>query len=271
MSDLFTIRASSLSRLLDCAHAWEGIHLLGMTSPRSAAAQLGTAIHAGTAVYDVSRMNHEGITPDEAAGAVVDALHRPTEPVDWGEESPKELEKIAIPLHTKYCTEVSPRYEFKAIEMTIPPVDIDVGGVTIRLTGTMDRTRVRAKQIGSPGAGISDIKTGKTAVGTDGRAKTTGHAAQLGIYELLYEQTTGDIIELPAEIIGLQTNSKMRVGTAEIKGARDLLIGHKGEAGLLEMAASMLKAGLFPPNPRSMLCSEKYCPRWNACRFRDRD
>lgn len=269
-SDLFPVRASSFSTLLDCPHRWEGIYILGLRGKRSGRGQLGTAIHHSTAVFDKSRMDRAGITADEAAGALVDTLHNPEEPVDWGEESPQALEKVGLSLHTKYCAEWSPRFDWKAVEMTIPPLDIDAGGVTIRLTGTMDRCRVRAKRIGEPGAGISDMKTGKTAVNASGVVNTKAYGAQLGVYELLYEMATNDPITEPAEIIGLQTNSKARIGTGNIAGARDLVVGTENQPGLLDYAASTLKAGMFPPNPSSMLCSEKYCPRWERCRFRPR-
>jgi hypothetical protein len=83
------IRASSLSELFDCAHRWEGKHLLGMRSPRSAPAQLGTAVHAGTARFDAARLpGGTPITADDAAGAVVDAIYRPEEAVDWADSSP---------------------------------------------------------------------------------------------------------------------------------------------------------------------------------------
>jgi len=264
------IRASSFSTLMDCAHRWEGVYLLGLRGKRSARGQLGTAIHASTAVFDKGRMERAGITADDAAGILVDTLHKPEEAVDWGDETPQALEKIGLALHTSYCTDWSPKWDFKSVEMTIPALDVAAGGITIRLTGTLDRCRVRAKRIGEPGAGISDVKTGKMAVNTKGVAATKAHGAQIGIYELLYEMATNDPVTEPAEIIGLQTNSKARIGTGQIIGARDMVVGTEGEPGLIEFAASMLKSGLFPPNPASMLCSEKYCPRWEQCRFRPR-
>ena len=72
-----SIRASSLPEAFDCPARFEAKHLLGMRSPRSGKALLGTAIHASTAVYDRSRLEQSGITVDEAAAAAVDAIHHP--------------------------------------------------------------------------------------------------------------------------------------------------------------------------------------------------
>ena len=40
-------------------------------------------------------------------------------------------------------------------------------------------------------------------------------------------------------------------------------------AGLIEYAAVMFRTGLFPPNNQSILCSERYCARWAACKFHE--
>jgi hypothetical protein len=48
------------------------------------------------------------------------------------------------------------------------------------------------------------------------------------------------------------------------------LIGDEEHPGLIEIAARMLKSGVFPPNPKSMLCSKKYCPAHAAhCRYHE--
>lgn len=262
---LFTIRASSFGELLDCAHRWEGKYILGMRGTTSGAAHLGTSLHAGTAVFDQSRVERAGLTASDAAGVFVDTLRHPPEPVQWGDQSIKDAERIGLSLTTRYCNEVSPRYEFRAVEMETLALDIEAEGVTIRLTGRMDRARIKA---GGTGVGIADVKSGKRAVDKHGNANTAGHWPQLGVYELLYEHTTKETITEPAEIVALQTSSSNpRIGTAEIKNARALLVGQPGEMGVIEMVARKLKAGMFEPNPRSVLCSEKWCARWSACKY----
>lgn len=61
--EMTAIRASSLPELFDCPARWEAKHLCGRRLPRSAAAQLGTAVHAGAAVFDVQRILGSPITP----------------------------------------------------------------------------------------------------------------------------------------------------------------------------------------------------------------
>lgn len=264
---LVFIRASSLAELFDCAHRWEGKHLLGMNGPTGGAAQLGTAVHAGTAAFDASRLpGGTPLTIDDAAGAVVDAIQQPEREVDWGDTNKREAERIALALHTRYCNEVAPKQEYLGVEITCERLELPELGIA--LTGTNDRIR----KIGER-RGITDLKTGKRAVATNGKAETTKHALQLGVYELLAEHAMGIQIEAPAQIVGMNTGTtpaSQRIGTGEVNNARALLLGHDDEPGYLELASQILRAGQFPANPSSFLCSAKYCPRHGTCRHRAR-
>jgi len=101
-----------------------------------------------------------------------------------------------------------------------------------------------------------------------GVAVTKGHGAQIGTYELLFEHTTGESITSEAEIIGLKTKGKPEIATGSIKNAKRIMTGDQNNPGLIEFAADMFRSGRFFPNSKSMLCSEKYCPRWNSCHFK---
>lgn len=258
------IRASSIATLFDCSFKWEGIHLLGMKSQNSSRAALGTAIHAGTAAFDQARIDGNGITVDEASDFLLVSLTEAE--VDWrqGDLSFKQAMYIGIALLMRYCNEISPLYEFSSVEMTTEPLVLDCGdGVSIELMGQLDRSRIITGQYGY---GIGDIKTGKTAV-VNGVAKTKGHRAQMGAYEILFEYSTGEEITLPAHILGLKTSDKPEVGIGEIHNAKELLIGTEENKGLLEYAATMFRTGDFFPNPNSGLCSDRFCPRWAKCPY----
>jgi len=262
-----TVRASSWAGLFDCAYRWEGIHLLGMKNTVGLRAALGTAIHAGTAVFDQARISGDTVTADDAAGVLVDKLHDPENEFDPIKDdiTMQEAESTGITLLTKYCGEVSPKYNFVAVEMDTKPLDIDCGGgVVVRLKGTMDRARIK-KTTG--GIGIADLKSGGSAV-QKGVAVTKGHGAQIGTYELLFEHTTGESITSEAEIIGLKTKGKPEIATGTISNAKKVMTGDEDNPGLIEFAADMFRSGRFYPNPKSLLCSEKYCPRWNSCHFK---
>jgi len=268
-----TVRASALSDFLDCPARAEAKHLLGKSCPQAPTSLLGSAVHRSTAAFDASRLNGaQGLSIRDAAGAAVDAIHKPTEEVVYSEDddsrgftSPQEVEDVALALHARYCLEIAPTQHYAAVEVKCERLEItDIG---LALTGTTDRVR----KIGE-GHGISDLKSGKTAVRANGTVETKGHRYQVGVYELLAEKASGLPITEGGEIIGLQTGKTakgQRVAKSEpIQGARDVLIGEPDSPGILEIIAHQIHAGIFPGNPRSMLCHEKYCPIYNTCKFR---
>lgn len=263
---MIAIRASALPDFFDCPARAEAKHLLGKRCPSSGKALLGKAIHASTAVYDRSTITGGGITIDEAAGAAVDAIHKPDEEILLDdEERQQEIERVAVALHKLYCTKIAPTQSYAAVEVQCDRLEItDLG---IALTGTTDRVRKAGE-----GFGIADLKSGGSAVRADGHVETKGHAYQVGVYELLAGAASGVKITEPGLIVGLQTGKTERgqrvAVSSPIVGARDVLLGEPDSPGVLEIVSKMINSGTFPGNPRSMLCGEKYCPIWATCRFR---
>ena len=234
---------------------------------RNAWAQAGIEAFVANAVG--TGIKPQSLSPDDAAGAFVDKLRDPENEFDPNRDdlSVSEAERVGLTLVADYCTNVAPRYEFVAVEMETKPLDIDCGGgVTVRLTGTMDRARVRRH---NDRVGIADLKSGSAAV-QKGAAVTKGHGPQIGTYELLYEHTTGNPITDTAEIIGMKTKGKPEIATGEIGNGKRVMVGDENTPGLIEFAADMFRTGRFYPNTKSLLCSERYCPRWATCSFRDR-
>jgi hypothetical protein len=264
---IYWLRASSMSELFDCPARWEAKHIDGIKMPSSASAHIGTSIHASTAVFDESYISGTGLTANDALAVFVDSLHDKNVDVDWKEDDMKidVAEQIGSALHTNYCDIITPTQDYQKVEVECKPllIEFDDIGVALNITGSTDRVRKTEK-----GLGISDLKTGKMAVKADGTVDVAKHGAQLGIYEILVENETGESITAPAQIVGLQTNSKARVGKAELTTAKSVLLGGQGEVGMLEQAATLIKSGAFYGNNRSMLCHEKYCPIFNKCKWR---
>ncbi|MDO5654484.1 MAG: PD-(D/E)XK nuclease family protein [Brachymonas sp.] len=266
----YRIRASSFGELFDCALRWEAKYLRHRSLPNSPRALIGTGVHAGTAVFDLARAaGGSPISADDAAGVALDAITEriKAEGVRWVQSEPdqKLVETTALRVTTVYCQSVSPLYEWEAVELETKPLAIDCGGgMTITLTGTLDRARIRA---GSHG--ITDLKTGRAAVAA-GRAVTKKHRPQLGTYELLYEHSTGNAIAAPGEILGINTSGSFAHGTADVHGAKALLTGTEEHPGLIELAAATFRTGLFHPNPQSTLCDARYCPNYLRCPYSEK-
>jgi hypothetical protein len=268
---LATIRASSWPSLFDCAHRWYWQNIVGLRMPSSGAAVLGTAIHAGTAAYDGARLNNETIDVGAAVDTARATLINPDQDVAWDESlSLSEADNFAVKLTARYCQDISPTRRYTAVELRCNALDVGTEYGVVRVTGTTDRVRV----LDDGRMGISDLKSGgrvteKTADGGR-RAVTKGHHIQLGIYTLMAEQSSGERLDAPAEIIGLQTTKEAPVATGEVADVKTPLLGTDEHPGLIQIAARMLKDGIFPPNCRSVLCSPKYCPAHGMrCHYHD--
>lgn len=267
---VYTVRASSWGSLFDCAYAWEGVHLLGLRKPAGLRAQLGTAVHASTAAFDSGRLPG-GARPsaDDTAAVLVDTLHHPDREVDYSRDdlSLRDAERIGLSLHTMYCLDVAPGFEYLSVEAKLAPLDIDCGGgIVVRLTGTMDRSRVAATQAG---AVVPDIKTGSRVI-SDGQVVTKGRAPQLGTYQLMLENDPAHAMPtVGAQVIALRTSAKPVTGVSPVFDARRVMVGTDEAPGLIEHAATMFRTGMFPPNTQSLLCSERYCSRWQTCPYHE--
>lgn len=265
--DEYTIRASSFPMIFDCAHRWEGIHLLGMNTWVGMPAVMGSAIHASTAAFDQGRIDGSWISADDAAETLIERLQHPGEDYrqQEGDLSYKRAEAVCLTLHARYCTGWSPSFNFESVEMKTEPLVIDCGdNISIRITGTLDRARI-IRTFGE--RGIIDLKTGRAAV-IKGKADTSKHKAQIGTYELLYEHTTGKRINGASGVIGLRTSGSPEIGYGDIHNAKLAMLGTPDQPGWIQIASNMFKTGMFPGNPSSTLCSPKYCPRWKTCIFR---
>jgi hypothetical protein len=262
------IRASSLSGLWDCPAKWKAEHLLGMRMPSGSASVIGTAIHAGTAVFDTARLEGGAGSAEDAVDAAADAVRNPRDEVRWDDCRPAEAIDTAARLTNAYCADIAPSFTFSKVEVRLNHLDVKAtNGLILRFTGNIDRERVVDDQIG-----VADLKSGANLVDASGNVKVSLSAAQIGTYELI--TIMSDATEqkphlLPAQIIALPTKGKHQPKVATLsRPPHSLLIGDEQNKGMIDIAADYFKNDLFVGNPRSVLCSERYCPAWSKCRWR---
>jgi hypothetical protein len=275
------VRASSWGDLFDCGYRWYHKEILGMRLPSRGGAVVGSAIHKGSAVFDKAVLDGRIASVDEAVAAAADYARAPVrddgspQEVDWNDDD--DSEKItrdgavdfSVKLTAKYCQTVAPDMRYEAIEVKCHALNIKTSMGVVRLTGTTDRVRVYDDET----KGIADFKSGQKAVEgiTSGapRAVTKGHHLQLGVYTLMTEAETKARLTGPASIIGFQVNSKLHIATGEVANPKRALLGQGKAPGMIEIAAAMLKTGVFPPNPKSVLCSKKWCAAWGVCTYHE--
>lgn len=271
------VRASSFAEFFDCPLRWAMKYIEGLRLAATAPARIGTAVHRSTACYDESRVDGvDFLSIDDAADVAIETIRNPDEEVDWLGVNLDKACEIAVGCHTKYCSEIGSHMEYAAVEQSLDalPIEIPLDGdrsVELTLTGTLDRIRIEPEEYRDAADvplvalhhGICDVKTGARAVSQS----PSRHKAQLGVYELLAEQL-GYEIDLPAQILALQTSSNYEAAVHEVPGARSALVGAPGDPGLLTYMADMIERETFYGNASSMLCNEKYCPHWSNCKFR---
>lgn len=284
------IRASSLPGLFDCPARWLAQNVEGRRTRTTGPAHLGTSLHHATGRFDQSRIEDSVILVEDAVDIFIDRVKNPTEEdgeVVWEQDMPKQKAvDVGVALTIDYCERISFNYHFSGVELKLNPMTIDVQqeGVKITLTGTTDRVRSSTTESSSwwekddgdgleTKFGICDVKSGKRVIDSQGRIAIDKHVAQLGQYELLQLMTRTDYgynFTLPAEVIALPTSGTHRqIAVAQVETPSRLLLGDETHPmGLLHAAAKMARAELFPGNPRSMLCSEKYCPAYRTCWWR---
>lgn len=260
------VRASSWGALFDCAHRWEAEQVMGMYRPSSLRAQLGTAIHEATAYFDQAII--DGLEPDpgEAVQRFIDGLHDPEADVDYAGDdlTVREAEKIGVRLVALYCLDIAPQMTFEAVELSLPDVYVKVGNITIQLTGQMDRSRII--NVGDKPV-IVDVKSGRAVV-SKGVAVIKGRSAQLGCYQIQYEAGTGRETG-GAQIAALSTTKNPEAALSDVFDAKRVMTGDEDSKGMIEYAGHMFESGMFPPNPNSPMCSQKYCARWAKCKFHE--
>lgn len=255
MTSIIRTRASSLADLADCPARWKAKHIDKITLPSSGKAALGTAIHVGTAVYDVGQMNQAPVSPADCAAVAADAVRSPDEEVDWFDIPQGKAIDLAVDLTIRYTELVQPTWA--AVEPALPPLQVTLdSGRTIELTGHPDNVIKHGD-----GFRVRDRKSG-TRVVTRGGVDTSLHRGQLGVYEILIEQAYGPITG-PAEIVAMPTSRHgAPIVVAPVEGAKDHALDW------LPILDMYLEHDLWPGNPRSMMCSEKYCPIYHKCKYR---
>lgn len=258
------MRASSISDFFDCAYRWYLVHLKKVQTVSSPRAWLGTSFHHGTAVFDQAKLDRNPVKIDDAVGAAVDLLQHPEEEVRWDADLPlREAEPKVIALTKMYCQVVAPTREYLSVERKCDELEVETDAGVLILTGHIDREKET-----KTGPGISDLKSGFRSVASDGTAMVKHHWIQTGVYRLL--AGNGNPLPGNSEIIAASTGKVPKFGISEVGDDLTGLLGNGEEPGLLDTAARMIKAGSFPPNPRSMTCSEKYCPAWQSCIYKSK-
>jgi hypothetical protein len=287
------VRASSWKTLFSCPLSWYYANVEKIRRASAGIAQIGTAIHAGTALFDGPRLRGDSISVEEAVEGALAILYSDEQDVNWESSAQyKAAETIVARSVNRYCHEIAPNVTYTAVEIRCEDLHINTKHGTIVTTGTIDRVRERAYAVRADGTlepvshraaeekgfqsivfheNIRDIKTGLQAVGygDDGeRVATIGaHHLQVGIYTIMTEAELQRDMLAPAEICGISTGKSGDIAVSDLRDVRTALLGTDDRPGMIEMAAKMLKEGDFRPAPGTVMCTPVYCTGWDRCPY----
>lgn len=251
---MFTIRASSWPTLFDCSLRWYFDNVVGLRMPSGTPSRLGTAIHSGCAEWD------RGVGAWDAADVSAHAFLNPSDEVEQiGQIATYEAVNIARKVTYAY-TQKWGRREFSHVELEVAECIVKVDGYELCITGHVDRI--------SNGE-VKDLKTGARRVNAQGVVDIGADHLQLGVYSLMASAELGrDVVSNDVTIIGGSTTT-FQWAERTVHGAMQIMLGDDQSEGILSIAAKMLKHGVFAPNPKSLLCSEKYCAAYanKRCKY----
>ena len=268
--EIVRIRASSLASLFDCPARFEAVQIKKITMPRNPKNLIGNAVHHACAAFDACKLAGNSILINDAANLSEQYINDVKDEVDWGDSDIKTTIAKAKKLVQVYCVKIAPMYEFVMVEPEdLKPVQIDFEDIILILSGTPDRAYITIDGL----YGGADLKTGISVVDANNQVETAKHLAQAAIYTLLIEENYDIELTEPFHILGLGTSGdEPRTGIGIMPGnLREYLFGNSLDdkpEGILNLAARLLKAGIFYGNPRSMMCHEQYCPIYRTCKFK---
>lgn len=252
------IRPSGVSSFMSCPRKWAATNLMGYRGWGSYATVRGTGVHAGAEqIWTESITKGDKIiNVSQAQDAARESVKKEFQEADirLDKDNFAESEDNAIDDATagakQYCVLAEdidvPQYTEKTLEISL--------GDNITVRGTADF-------IGS--GVIEDIKTSTR------KSTPQQHAAQLGVYAKLAKLNGIDVSLEDARIQNIAyTKNKVSGYLLPFKLKEQMssyLINTLKDRIVIARQNPLEIDLLFPANPSSYLCAEKYCPMWHDC------
>ena len=271
------IHQSTIGTLMGvCAYRWVMYKQHGPMPP-GIAAHVGSGIHAGAEHnYKQKRESHADLAVTEIEEVAVGTYHQKLkdEGVTLSSEEKKQKktllaqgEKKVRTLAETYTAELAPAIQPDLVEheFVVPIPQIDIA-----LKGKID---------------LRDDKCWLLDLKTAGQKKSQGdvdNSDQLPCYAFAHEclfgvEPTGlgiDVLVCTDKTMKcyrqdrlVATWRELHDGENEEDRRKRVMRHYDAFLNRIKLILKMLKTGLFPPNPQSFLCSERYCGYWAVCEW----
>ena len=246
MSDHFS--QSQLNMGLRCLKQYEFRYMKGLIIPPSGALILGKSWHGAMEKnYKQKIESDEDLKISDMKDIFSEKFDeaKETEEVDWQDEKPGAIKDQGISITEIHHKEIAPKVKPKLVEHRF------------EMPFTEDHTLVGYIDLIEKDGQIVDHKSSKISPNDGDVSKSI----QLTAYSMAYRhefKKKEPNLRLDVVVKNKTPKTVQKVTTRD-QSSFDIL----REIGVgLE---SNIKAGNFPPNPTSYLCSEKWCGFWDLC------
>ncbi|BAF69568.1 PD-(D/E)XK nuclease family protein [Nitratiruptor sp. SB155-2] len=253
------IRPSSVHSFFDCPYRWAQIHLLGIRSFGNFQTLRGTGVHAGAEeIWEESqKAGSKTFSLSAAKDRAAETVEKRVEEEEFrfeDFETPEQAKDDAVKGVEVYAKEIVPKVDIPIQVEHYFEAELDDD---IKIGGTTDSI--------NPDGKIRDIKTSTRKV------QPSKYIEQLSIYKRLAE--VNDIKTQDKAIIENVVFLKNNIG-AHVMEVQIDVEGTKRKIDDIVKRIKLWKEAndefgkldiLFPPNPNSFMCSEKFCPIYNSC------
>jgi hypothetical protein len=256
------LHVSGLATLSKCGEQFRRRYIEGERTPPSVSMATGTALDRAVSA-NLSRKLESGVlmaaeevqdfAREAAIGVYSEGVRATEEDTEAGLEASKgAMVDNSVAAAFKHHEELAPTLEPTHIQR---PWVLDIIGLDIQVAGTIDIQEALKTLRDTKFSGKSPVKT------------MADQSLQLTCYSMAVNAHDGAIPERVLLDYIVRTPKKHETKLVTLSSTRTTTDFNP----LLERIAhaeKIIRAGLFTPAPAdSWVCSKKYCPYWESCRF----
>jgi len=257
MVELDHLSYSSISLYQTCPRAWRYRYVEKIPTPASASLAFGSAFHSAIETIIARRAIDQPVEPVAAWTAAWEVATQ--QEIDYQGELPEELSNQGLRLLTHKDTadllnSIVPMLDADGQPVIEKRVELRVPGVPVPIIGYIDTILSN----GIP----ADFKT-STRAWTEDKAREELQPAYYlaALNQMGYSQNPSHEFQ---HFVFVKTKVPQIQIIPTVHPPADWL----WLFGAVQEVWRGIEAGVFPPNPGSWRCSERYCEYWSRCRGR---
>lgn len=269
-----TLRPSSIGSYINCQWQWYNVFILGKNTIPGVRAHLGTAIHKSAEVLWQDAMNTgiKDLNVNKATDAAMEEYKEicKQQPPEFGDDKPALIENLVVEGTKSFIDDIAPKVDIPVAVEKRYTVEIE-NPIFNKVSGSLDYVGEKT---------IHDIKTTKK------KPTVSNYSLQQGTYAILREANGEKVDSVKIQAVVLRNPTSKKEASADgiildmvedntnpflslevMKDQSRYIINNILEKTTVYSKDIVKPEILFTGNPKSMLCSNKYCSLYNECPF----